>query len=188
MEKQFDAFVAEAPGSASAHWGWLVALGVALILLGAVAIWRARTATLVYVVFLGALLIAAALAVFIAAFSLTGYWTAFFVHVLWAIVLAITGVILITRPTISAEAITLVMAIYFLVAGILAIGFSLFSHVRGEWLPILDGVVSVALGALLLSGWPVTGLWAIGLFIGIDFVLRGAAITALGLGLQSLGR
>lgn len=188
MEKQFDAFVAATPDAASAHWGWLVALGAVLILLGCLAIWRARTATLVYVVFLGALLLAAALAVFIAAFSLTGYWTGFFTHVLWAVLLALVGVVLVTRPAISAEAITLVMAFYFLVTGVLGIGFALFSHVRGEWLPLLDGAVNVALGALLLSGWPVTGLWAIGLFIGIDFVLRGATIAALGLSLQSLAR
>jgi uncharacterized membrane protein HdeD (DUF308 family) len=188
MEQQFDVFVAEAPSSLSVHWGWLVALGVALAVLGVLAIWRARTATLVYVVFLGVLLLAAALAVFVAAFSLTGYWTAFFIHVLWAVLLAIIGVVLVARPTTSAEAITLVIAFYFLVTGIIDIGFALFSHIRGEWLSIFDGAVSVALGALLLSGWPVTGLWAIGLFVGIDLILRGIAIAALGLGLQSLSR
>jgi uncharacterized membrane protein HdeD (DUF308 family) len=186
MEQQFDVFVAEAPSVASIHWGWLVALGVALAVLGILAIWRARTATLVYVVFLGVLLLAAALAVFVAAFSLTGYWTAFFIHVLWAVVLAIIGVILVSRPATSAEALTLVIAFYFLVTGIVGIGFALFSHTQGEWLSIFDGVVSVALGALLLSGWPVTGLWAIGLFVGIDLILRGSAIAALGLGLRSL--
>ena len=188
MEQQFDVFVAEPPSSLSVHWGWLVALGAALAVLGVLAIWRARTATLVYVVFLGVLLLAAALAVFVAAFSLTGYWTAFFIHVLWAVLLAIIGVVLVARPTTSAEAITLVIAFYFLVTGIIDIGFALFSHIRGEWLSIFDGVVSVALGALLLSGWPVTGLWAIGLFVGIDLILRGIAIAALGFGLQSLTR
>lgn len=188
MSQQFDVFVAEAPIGLSVHWGWIVALGAVLALLGALAIWRARTATLVYVVFLGVLLLAAALAVFVAAFSLTGYWTAFFIHVLWAVVLAILGVVLVTRPTTSAEALTLFIAFYFLVTGVVGIGFALFSHTQGEWLSVLDGIVSVALGALLLAGWPVTGLWAIGLFIGIELILRGVAIAALGLSLQSLTR
>jgi uncharacterized membrane protein HdeD (DUF308 family) len=186
MQRQFDIFVAQAPSGLSVHWGWIVALGLGLAILGALAIWRARTATLVYVVFLGALLLAAALAVFVVAFSFTGYWTAFFFHILWAVLLAITGFILVTRPAVSAEAITLVMAFFFLVSGIVSIGFALFSHAEGQWLSVFDGAVSVALGALLLSGWPVTGLWAIGLFVGVDLILRGAAITALGLGLRSM--
>ncbi|MEJ0092036.1 MAG: DUF308 domain-containing protein [Methylocella sp.] len=186
MQQQFDVFVAEAPRSLSVHWGWFVALGLGLAILGALAIWRARTATIVYVVFLGALLLAGALAVLIVAFSFAGYWTSFFAHVLWAVLLAIIGFILVSRPAISAEAITLVIAFYLIVTGVLGIGFALFSHIRGEWISVFDGVVSLALGALLLSGWPVTGLWAIGLFIGIDLILRGITIVALGLGLRSL--
>ncbi len=186
MQQQFDVFVAQPPSVLALHWGWLVALGIGLALLGALAIWRARTATLVYVVFLGALLLAVALAIFIFAFSLAGYWTEFFVHVLWAVLLAIIGFILVTRPTVSAEAITLLIAFYFLATGVVAIGFALTSHVHDQWLYVFDGLVSLALGGLLLSGWPVTGLWAIGLFIGIDLILRGGSIVALGLGLRKL--
>lgn len=186
MQRQFDIFIAETPGSLPAHWGWLVALGVGIALLGALAIWRARAATLVYVVFLGALLLIAGFAVLFTAFSLTGYWTTFFIHVLWAVFLAITGFILVSRPTISAEAITLILAFYFLAAGVVTIGFALFSHMHNGGVSILDGVVSLALGALLISRWPFTGLWAIGLFVGVDLILRGAAIAGLGLSLRPL--
>jgi uncharacterized membrane protein HdeD (DUF308 family) len=188
MEKQFDVFVAETPGALATHWFWLVALGVGLMLVGGLAIWRARTATRLYVVFLGVLLLVAAVAVFLTAFSLTGYWTAFFTHVLWAVLLGIIGFVFATRPSTTAEAITLVLAVYFIAAGVLGIGFALFSHIPAQWLSVFDGAVSIALGALLLSGWPVSGLWAIGLFIGIDLILRGAAIAALGLSLQPLTR
>jgi uncharacterized membrane protein HdeD (DUF308 family) len=188
MQRQFDVFIAEAPGGLAMHWIWLVALGIGLILIGGLAIWRARTATRVYVVFLGVLLLIAAGAVFATAFSLTGYWTSFFIHVLWAVLLGIVGFVFATRPGTSAEAITLVLAVYFLVTGVLGIGFALFSHMKAEWLSVFDGAVSIALGALLLSGWPVTGLWAIGLFVGIDLILKGAAIAALGLSLQTLAR
>jgi uncharacterized membrane protein HdeD (DUF308 family) len=186
MQQQFDVFIAEAPSGLVAHWGWLVALGLGLGVLGALAIWRARIATMVSVVFIGALLLVGAVGVFVVAFSFAGYWTAFFIHVLWAVVLAIIGFILVTRPAIGAEAITLVIAFYFLVSGVVVIGFALFSHVEGEWLYVAEGAVSAALGALLLVGWPVTGLWAIGLFIGIDLIVRGGAIVALGLSLRRL--
>ncbi len=188
MERQFDVFVAEAPGALATNWIWLLALGIALMVIGAIAIWKARTATRVYVVFLGVLLLIAGGAVLATAFSLTGYWTAFFIHVLWAVLLAIIGFVFVSRPSSSAEAITLVLALYFLVSGVLGIGFALFSHIRGEWLSVFDGAISIALGALLLTGWPVTGLWAIGLFVGIDLILKGAAIAALGLSFQSLAR
>lgn len=186
MQQQFDVFVTQTPEALAGHWGWLVALGAGLAVLGALAIWRSRTATVIYVVFLGVLLLAAAISVLVFAFAFTGYWTDFFIHVLWAVLLALIGFILVTRPTVSAEAITLVISFYFLVTGVVDIGFALSSHIRGEWLYALDGLVSVALGGLLLAGWPVTGLWAIGLFVGIDLILRGSAIVALGLSLRPL--
>jgi len=188
MSREFDVFFSEAPSGVVEHWGWLVALGVVVAVIGGVAIWRARATTLLYVGFLGALLVVAAAAVLIFAFSLTGYWTDFFVHVLWAVLLAITGVVLLTRPSISAEAITLAIALYLIATGVFGICFALFAHVREEWLHASEGLVNVFLGLLLLLGWPISGLFAIGLFLGIDLILRGIAMVALGLTLRNMAQ
>jgi uncharacterized membrane protein HdeD (DUF308 family) len=186
MPRQFDVFVNEAPDLLTVHWGWVIALGALIGLLGLAAIWRARTATLLYVGFIGALLLVGAVAVLIFAFSLTGYWTDFFVHVLWAVLLAIVGLTLVTRPGISAEAITLMIALYLIATGIFGIGFAFTAHIENLWLYVFQGLTSVFLGALLLVGWPLSGIFAIGLFLGVDLMLKGAAIIALGLKLRGI--
>ena len=78
MQRQFDIFVGEAPDVLAVHWGWVIALGIGLVVLGFFAIWRARAATLISVGFLGVLLLVSAVSVLIFAFSLAGYWTDFF--------------------------------------------------------------------------------------------------------------
>ena len=186
MQRQFDSFVSGAPDVLAVHWGWVIALGILVGALGILAIIRARMATFIAVGFLGALLIVSAVAVLIFAFSAAGLWTDFFVHVLWAVLLAIVGIMLLTRPAISAEAITLLIAFYFIAEGILIIGFALTSQIDGLWMYLLQGGVALLLGALLVTGWPFTGLWAIGTFLGIDLLFKGWGIIALGFGLRAI--
>ena len=47
-----------------------------------------------------------------------------------------------------------------------------------------DGIITFVLGMLVLAQWPASGLWVIGLFIGIDLIFYGAAWMALALGLR----
>ncbi|MCC6271882.1 MAG: hypothetical protein IT572_00320, partial [Deltaproteobacteria bacterium] len=35
------------------------------------------------------------------------------------------------------------------------------------------GLITLALGILLWQGWPATGLWFIGLYVGIDLIFHG---------------
>jgi uncharacterized membrane protein HdeD (DUF308 family) len=181
MPQQFDVFVANAPQDLTTHWFWLVALGVGVALLGLLAMWRARAATVVSVQALGAILCVAAFSILAFAFLTTGFWTQFFVNVLWAALIGMTGVVLMTQPRSGAESITLLMSFYFLVTGFGAIGFALTSHIQGESLHALNGAISLILGFLLLLGWPLTGLWAVGVFVGVDLLMRGVSIAALGL-------
>jgi len=48
------------------------------------------------------------------------------------------------------------------------------------WL-VFNGALSVLLAVLLWQQWPLSGLWAIGLFVGIDVLLTGWSWIALAL-------
>jgi uncharacterized membrane protein HdeD (DUF308 family) len=49
---------------------------------------------------------------------MVGRWAGFFEHLLAAILFGITGLLLVTRPIKSAEVLTIVMAMFFLVGGL----------------------------------------------------------------------
>jgi uncharacterized membrane protein HdeD (DUF308 family) len=49
-----------------------------------------------------------------------------------------------------------------------------------------SGLVSVALGVMLLMQLPTSSLWFIGLAIGIDFIFDGASFIALGAALRGV--
>jgi uncharacterized membrane protein HdeD (DUF308 family) len=141
---------------------------------------------MLYVRFLGALAVIGALAVLFFSSTLAGFWTEFFVHVLWAVVLGIVGLIMLMRPNAGAEAITLMLAVYFLISGMITIGFALSGNVDNLWIYLSEGLINAVLGLILLLGWPVSGMWAIGTFIGVDLLLRGCSIVAMGLSLRAI--
>jgi uncharacterized membrane protein HdeD (DUF308 family) len=183
--QSLDVFRVFAPAGLGAYWAWLVAVGAMLVVFGGLVAWRARAATEVFTRFLGMLAIAVACGVLVSAFFLVDVWNRFLIHVSWAVVMAIVGAILSTRPRVGAEALTLLIGFYFLVTGMAAIGLALSARLSGEWLYVAQGLSSLALGALLLAEWPTTGQLAIGLFIAIDLVIKGSAIVALGIGLRN---
>jgi uncharacterized membrane protein HdeD (DUF308 family) len=167
------------------HWGWFLAFGIVLLLLGIAAIVRSITATVASMYFFGWLLVLASIFQFVSAF-MVGNWAGFFLHLLIAILFVITGVLVLTRPLISAEAVTLVMSMFFLVAGLYQLIASLWTHLPGWGWQALSGVVTSVLGVLVLAGWPATGLWMIGLFVGIELIFYGWAWIALAIGLHKM--
>jgi uncharacterized membrane protein HdeD (DUF308 family) len=167
------------------HWGWFLAFGIVLLLLGIAAIVRSVIATVASMLFFGWLLVLASIFEFVSAF-MVGNWAGFFLHLLIAILFAITGVLMLTRPVISAEAVTLVMSMFFLIAGLYQLIASLWTHLPGWGWQALSGVVTSILGVLVLAGWPASGLWVIGLFVGIELIFYGWAWIALAIGLHKM--
>jgi len=167
------------------HWGWFLAFGIILLALGIAAIVRATTATVASMVVFGWVLVFGSVFEFIAAF-MVGNWSGFFLHLLVAILFAIVGIMMLTRPVLSAETWTLVMAILFLVGGVYQLIYALWTHLPGWGWHALNGVIATILGILLAVGWPGTGFWVIGLFIGIDLVFYGWAWIALAIGLRKM--
>ena len=48
-----------------------------------------------------------------------------------------------------------------------------------------NGVVTFLLGAMIYANWPLSGLWVIGLFIGVDLILAGWSWVLLSLTARS---
>jgi len=166
------------------YWGWFLAFGIALVAIGVAAVARAFTATIASMLFFGWLLVIAAVIEIVQA-VIVGHWAGFFHHLLAAILFGVTGLLLVTRPLISAEALTFVMAIFFLIGGLFELIGSLIVALPGWGWQAVDGIITIALGALVLAQWPASGLWVIGLFIGIDLIFYGFAWIALALGLRA---
>ncbi len=167
------------------YWGWFLALGIVVVLLGIAAVVRSFAATVASMLFFGWLLVFAG-GVEIAQAVMVGRWAGFFEHLLAAILFGITGLLLVTRPIKSAEVLTIVMAMFFLVGGLFQMIGSIALALPGWGWQVADGLITLALGLLVLAQWPVSGLWAIGLFVGIDLIFYGGAWIALALGLRSM--
>jgi len=166
-------------------WGWLLAFGIVLAVIGVAAVIRSFSATVASMVFFGWMLLFAGIVEFVNAF-LVGHWAGFFLHLLAAILLMVTGFLLVIRPIISAEVVTLVMSMFFLIGGLYQFIASIWTHLPGWGWQAFSGAISSLMGILLLVQWPLSGLWAIGLFIGIDLILAGCTWIALALNLHKL--
>jgi uncharacterized membrane protein HdeD (DUF308 family) len=174
----------EIPQQIVQYWGWFLALGIALVALGIAAVARAVTATVASMIFFGWLLLLGSCIEIVQAF-MVGHWAGFFHHLVGAILFGVGGALLVTKPLISAETLTIFMAMFFLIGGLFQFVSSIAIALPGWGWQVLDGLISIVLGAFLLAQWPVSGLWAIGLFVGIDLIFYGWAWIALALGLRS---
>jgi uncharacterized membrane protein HdeD (DUF308 family) len=167
------------------HWGWFLAFGIVLLLLGIAAIVRSVTATVASMYFFGWMLVLASIFEFVSAF-MVGNWGGFFLHLLIAILFGIVGVLMLVKPVMSAETLTLVMSVFFLLAGLYQLISALVTHLAGWGWQALSGVITTVLGILVLAGWPASGLWVIGLFLGIELIFYGWAWIALAIGLRKM--
>jgi len=185
MADQLNVFVVQVTQEMIRNWGWFLAFGIALVLLGVAAVVRSVGASVASMLFFGWVLIVSGVIEFVTAF-MVGKWAGFFLHLLVAVLLGITGAIFIGNPVVSAEAATLMMSVLFLLTGVFQLISALWSHLPGYGWHALNGIITTALGALLLAQWPVSGLYAVGLFVGIDLILFGWTWVVLALGLHRM--
>ena len=165
--------------------GWILALGILLMVVGVVCIAGAVTATFATVLAFGWLLLFSAGIALAHAFHARG-WTGFFLWLLSALLRGFTGYLLIRYPSAGAAGLTLVLASFFIVGGAFrAIGSAMMKFPRWRW-SVVSGLVSLVLGIMLLGQMPVSSIWFIGFAIGIDMLLDGASLVGLATAIDSL--
>jgi uncharacterized membrane protein HdeD (DUF308 family) len=166
-------------------WGWYLALGIATILLGAYCIYAEVAATFASVVVIGAVLMISGIAQIVAAFmSRTAG------HILLLLLIGVldifVGLVLFQHPGFGAVVLTLFLAVLFVFGGIYRFVASLWLQFPNYGWVAFSGLVSIALGVLLWMQWPISALWFIGLAVGINLIIAGAAWSSLSLKLKNV--
>jgi uncharacterized membrane protein HdeD (DUF308 family) len=168
-----------------ASWGWVLAIGILLMLLGVACIVGDVTATFTTVIVFGWLLMISGILALVQAFQ-THTWSGFFPYLLSALFRGFTGYLLIRYPLAGAASLTLILASFFIVGGVFrAIGAAVVQFPRWGW-SVFSGIVSAALGIMLISQMPVSSVWFIGFAIGLDLIVDGSSLVAFATAIHSL--
>ena len=160
-------------GEVRRNWGWILGLGIVFVILGVIGLGMTFAVTMASVLMFGVLLLVGAGAQFVDAAKCKG-WKGIIFHILIAFLYLVAGIGAIFDPLGASAMLTLMLAGALIFIG-LARGIMAFQMraVRNWFWPLLGGVVSIILGAVILAHWPVSGLWIIGLFVSVELIVNG---------------
>jgi uncharacterized membrane protein HdeD (DUF308 family) len=95
------------------------------------------------------------------------------------------GVYLILHPVLGVASLTLVIAVMFLIEGILdVILFFNMRSMRGAFWVLVDGIVTLLLGLMIYLQWPSSAVWAIGVLVGVSMIISGVTRVMLSLAVR----
>jgi uncharacterized membrane protein HdeD (DUF308 family) len=160
-------------------WKLLLTAGIISTVLGAIAIIVPRLASVTITYLVGILLLIGAVAFVAEAISRgsTG-------HRIWSALLAVlyvfAGVWLIINPVSGTITLTWILAIFFLLIGVLRLiaGIASRGKVPNAGWTIVNGVLSIVIAVLVIGDLPSSAAWAIGLLVGIQLLFDGIALIA----------
>jgi uncharacterized membrane protein HdeD (DUF308 family) len=170
--------------SLRSNWGWSLASGIALALIGLAAIIHSVTATLISLVALAWLMIFGGVALFVHGVR-TRKWSGFLLDLFGAAMVVSIGILLLRNPLASVLEVTLLLGIYLIISGLAVTVGGFAGKYRSRGWAVFDGVISIILGAMLLASWPVSGLWFLGFAFGVKLLFMGTGLAALAIAAHS---
>jgi uncharacterized membrane protein HdeD (DUF308 family) len=164
--------------------GWIIALGVVYIIAGIIALGSVVLATVATVFVVGIMMVIAGVAEVLNAFQIKT-WGRFLLWLLLGALYIVAGFITFENPLLAAAILTLFLGIALIASGIMRIvlAFSMQAVMPWIWV-LLSGIITLLLGLVVVAHWPVSSLYILGIFLGVDLVLAGASWIGIGLGLK----
>ena len=158
-------------GSSVKWMGWLsIIFGILAIAMP----WVAGQSILLMV---GALVMAAGVLRMIWAFKAGSLGKGILVFVIGVLTL-LAGIAVIAHPVMSSAILTVMLAVYFFVDGFSEL-MAAFSLKEGKGWLIFDAVVTILLGIMIFTGFPLAGTVAIGVFLGIKLLFVGVTMLTV---------
>jgi len=161
---------------------WSTALSILMILAGILGIVVPSAAGIAATMIVGWLLIFSG-----GAHLVFGWHTRSAGGFIWELLVAVfylaTGGYLLTHPAGGLLALTLVLAFFLLMEGIMefVLSFRLRPMHGSGWL-LLDGILTVIVAVLIWRTWPFSAAWAVGMLVGISMLFSGLSRLVLSLG------
>jgi uncharacterized membrane protein HdeD (DUF308 family) len=163
---------------------WSIVWGVLLIVCGTLALGSPFVAAVALNVVIAWLIVLAGVVHLILAFHAHRAGS-----LIWKLLVGLAylffGAYLIMHPVLGVASLTLVLALLFLVEGVLDIAmfFNLRSMQGSSWL-LIDGILTLLLGLLIYLQWPSSAAWAIGTLVGISMIISGVTRVMLSLAVR----
>ena len=164
--------------------GWIIALGIVYVIAGFVALGSVVFATVVTVFVVGIMMLIAGAAEVINAFQIKT-WGKFLLWLLLGVLYIVAGFVTFENPLLAAALLTLLLGFSLVASGIMRIVLAFSMKEGTPWLWVaLSGMITLLLGLVILAHWPVSSLYILGLFLGIDLIIAGASWIGIGFGLR----
>jgi uncharacterized membrane protein HdeD (DUF308 family) len=169
-------------------WKALMTVGILAIVVGCIAILVPAVAAVGTAIFIGWILLIAGAFLVAAAFAAHSVGT-LILRLIWAILTVLVGIYLIFEPHNGTLTLTLVLGIYFLFMGLtrVTVAFLARGQQNAGWVG-LSGICGLLIGILVLTKFPSSADWAIGLLVGIDLIFAGWTLTSIALVGKELSR
>jgi uncharacterized membrane protein HdeD (DUF308 family) len=165
--------------------GWIIALGIIYVIAGLIALGSVVMATVVSVFVVGIMMLIAGVAEVINAFQVKS-WGKFLFWLLLGVLYIVAGFVTFENPLLAAALLTLLLGVALVTSSVMRIilAFSMKVGTPRIWV-ILSSIITLLLGLVILAHWPVSSLYILGLFLGIDLILAGVGWISVGSGLKA---
>ena len=166
-------------------WGWIVGLGVLFVIGGIVALGSVMLATVVTVTYVGFMMLFAGVVEIVGAFQMKS-WSKFFVWIALGVLYALAGFFTLDNPLLVAGALTLLLGAAMVATGLVRIYLAFQMKEGSPWTwVVVSGVITAVVGLMILVHWPVSGLYVLGVFLGVDLIFAGWGWISVGLALRN---
>jgi uncharacterized membrane protein HdeD (DUF308 family) len=162
-------------GEAPQKSWWLYALlGAVLVIAGAFVLGDVAFASVISAIFIGWAIVVAGIFEIVHAFSARG-WKGFVFDLVLGVLYIAGGAVLLSNPEAASIKLTLTLGIIWIVSGLFRVTLASVLWREGGWTLVLSGLIGVLAGIVILAHWPASGLWVLGLCLGIDLIFHGCA-------------
>lgn len=160
--------------------GWAIGVGIVMIIAGVLSLILPFAAGLAVTAVIGATLLAGGVVQMLLAFKAGAFGRGLMIFLL-GLLAAVAGIYTLMQPVTALASLTLLLAAYFIATGVLAAiaAFQVRPSQGWGWM-LANGIITIVLGVMITSQWPLSGAWAAGILVGVHLLSGGVALAALG--------